>query len=299
VILKGQPWSLNELIERDGIDPKSVLVFRHRPSEPQLNKVFDWVVSERVDLFECYQTTHAPNTEAALDRAQFVASFIRYRPKQALFIGLYRKTGLNRILSTAECTERPLHRELMALGMSGYKASEGERSVVEFGLERTDWHLNWSERLIVEWPGLERSWYRWLDRNHFPISAIAEESTLRAPMPDWSEIVLDWHQLSVLPSLWRSALSHWRGIYLIIDQSDGFQYVGSAYGGENLMQRWNEYSRSGHGGNKGLRGRDHKRFRFSILQRVSPDMSDADVIAIENSWKDRLRSRTPFGLNEN
>ena len=295
----GHPWTLNDLLEREGIDPKTILVFRHRPWEPQLNKVFDGIVSERPDLFECYQTTHAPNTEAALLRAHYVVSCIRYRPKQALFVGLYRLTGTNRLLTTQECIDRPLHRELMSLGMGGFKASEGVRTVIEFGLERTEWQARWSERLIVEWPGLERSWYRWLDRNVFPIAAIAEESRLKAQMPEWHDLVLEWQQLAILPAEWRTALSHWRGVYLIIDQTDGAQYVGSAYGSENLLQRWSEYAKTGHGGNKGLRGRDHSRFRFSILQRVSPDMPDSDVIAIEGTWKDRLRTRVPFGLNEN
>ena len=42
-----------------------------------------------------------------------------------------------------------------------------------------------------------------------------------------------------------------------------------------------------------------KNSRFSILQRVSPDMEQADVIAVENSWKERLHKREPFGLNDN
>lgn len=291
--------TLNQLIEASGLDPSRVLVFRHRPYEPQLNKIFDWIVAERLDLFECYQSTHAPNTESALERASHVVSCIRYKPKQALFVGLYELSGTNRVLSLTECVARPLHQELISLGMSGSKATDNRLSVVEFGLELTKWQAQWSGKLIIEWPGLERSWYRWLDRNTFPVAAIAEESRLKGPMPVWSDIALDWHQLAILPSDWRAALSHWRGIYLIIDQSDGLQYVGSAYGTANIMQRWSEYARTGHGGNKGLRSRDPNQFRFSILQRVSPDLPEAEVIALENSWKERLRSRAPFGLNEN
>ncbi len=294
-----EPLTLNNLLERDGFDPSKVLVFRHRPWEPQLNKVFDWIVAERRDLFDCYQTTHAPNTESALVRATHVASFIRYKPKQAVFVGLYELTGTNQILTPEQCLARPLHQELMKFGMGGFKASEDRQSLVEFGLIETDWQAHWSGKLIVDWPGLERSWYRWLDRNTFSIAAITEESRFRSPMPNWSEIALEWQQLSILPSDWRAALSQWRGIYLIIDQSDGLQYVGSAYGAENLMQRWCEYARSGHGGNKGLKLRDPNNFRFSILQRVSPDLPDSEVVALEGSWKERLRSRAPFGLNEN
>lgn len=277
---------------------RKVLVFRHRPWETALNGVFDWIVAERRDLFECYQSTHAANTEAALSRATHVASFIRYKPKKALFVGLY-KIDATRKLSVEEYQSRPLHRELMDFGMGGRKASDGRDAVIEFTMLDTGWYAQWSRRLIVSWPGLERSWYRWADRNHFTVDAIAEEPLLISPMPDWHELALDWHELGLLPSAWQAALRQWRGVYLIIDKSDGFQYVGAAYGRDNILQRWLEYARTGHGGNKLLRERDSRNFVFSILQRVSPDLPDGDVVDLEKSWKLRLRSRAPFGLNEN
>lgn len=290
--------TLNGLLEASGIELNEVLVFRHRPWEPSLNRIFDRIVSQRRDLFDCYQSTHAAHTESALLRARYVASFIRYRPKQALFIGLYQNES-NRRLEVADCESRPLHRELMSLGMGGHKASDSRKTVIEFDLKETGWQSQWSERLIVEWPGLERSWYRWADRNVFPVEAIAEQSGLIEPIPSWDEITLDWRELATLPAHWQAALSQWRGIYVIIDQSDGMQYVGSAYGRENILQRWLEYARTGHGGNKALRLRDPANFRFSILQRTSPDLIDADIIALEGTWKKRLRSNAPFGLNEN
>lgn len=290
--------SLNALLEVSGFDLSRTLVFRHRPWEPALNKVFDWIIAERRDLFDCYQSTHAANTESALARATHVASFIRYKPKKALFVGLYR-VETTRVLSVDEYQKRPLHRELMRLGMGGHKASDGRESVIEFTMNDTGWNSDWSRRLIIDWPGLERSWYRWADRNSFTINAIAEGPLLIAPMPDWQGLTLDWQQLALLPGGWQAALAQWRGVYLVIDRSDGLQYVGSAYGRENILQRWLGYARTGHGGNKLLRDRDPNNFIFSILQRVSPDLPDTDVIDLENSWKSRLRSRAPFGLNEN
>jgi hypothetical protein len=274
------------------------LVFRHRPWEPGLNKVFDWIVAERRDLFDCYQSTHGANTEAALARASHVASFVRYKPKKALYVGLYRVDAM-RTLSVEEYQNRPLHRELMHLGMGGHKASDGRTSVREFSMTDTGWNADWSRRLVIDWPGLERSWYRWADRNQFGVNAITEEPLLIAAMPDWQELTLDWSQLALLPTAWQAALAQWRGVYLIIDQSDGKQYVGSAYGRENILQRWLGYARTGHGGNKLLKNRDPNDFVFSILQRVSPDLPDSDVIELERSWKSRLRSGAPFGLNEN
>ena len=38
---------------------------------------------------------------------------------------------------------------------------------------------------------------------------------------------------------------------------------------------------------------------FSVLQLLSQDAELPMVIALENSWKERLHSRVPFGLNSN
>jgi hypothetical protein len=94
------------------------------------------------------------------------------------------------------------------------------------------------------------------------------------------------------------ALSEWRGIYYIFDEASGKGYVGSASGNENILGRWKNYEATGHGGNAQLKPLDSQGFRFSILQRVSPDMGAAEVVAIENSWKERLHTRL-HGLNDN
>jgi hypothetical protein len=56
---------------------------------------------------------------------------------------------------------------------------------------------------------------------------------------------------------------------------------------------------SGHGGNALLKNRDARNFRFTILQRVSPDEDPWEVNRLEGTWKKRLHTRTPDGLNEN
>lgn len=290
--------TFNELLRLSGIAEKDVLVFRHRPNELKLNRLFDWIVAERADLFDSYQSQHGRNTESALKRAKFVASFIRHRPGTALFVGLY-EVATSRLISVDECMNRPLHRELMSLGMTGIKATAGRERVVDFDLRLTDWHARWRGKLIVKWPGLERSWYRWADRNEFAVEAIAREDLLVPRMPDWQRLVVNWSELHLLPASWCLQLREWRGVYLIIDQSDGKQYDGSACGSENIFQRWMDYSRSGHGGNRLLKGRIPANFRFSILERTSPDMPSEQVVSIEISWKDRLRTRAPDGLNDN
>lgn len=298
--LAAAPLTFNELLTRSGIALSDVLVFRHRPAEPAINRIFEWLVAERPDLFDSYQSTHAPKTEAALSRARYLASFIRHTPKTALFVGL-SDVASSHSITLAEALARPRHRELMALGLQGDKASEGRETLLEFQLRPTGWHEDWCGRLVIDWPGLERSWYRWADRaaNSFTVRAIAPESLLVRAMEPWDRLTLDWRELAILPQRWQDALAQWRGVYLIIDQQDGKQYVGSAAGADNLLQRWREYGRSGHGGNKLLRARDPGGFRFSILQLTAPDLPAEQVVVLEQSWKLRLRTAAPHGLNEN
>ena len=67
---------------------------------------------------------------------------------------------------------------------------------------------------------------------------------------------------------------------------------------DNLYSRWLNYSRTGHGGNTGLRKCKPQDLLFSILELVSPQANAAEVLRLENSWKDRLHTRS-CGLNKN
>ena len=104
---------------------------------------------------------------------------------------------------------------------------------------------------------------------------------------------------------WRTALSNVAGVYLITDTSTGKHYVGSAYGGDGIWQRWTAYATSGHGGNRELcdllkaEGPDHAQFfQFTLLEICDMNSSDEQIINRESHWKTALRSRE-FGLNRN
>jgi hypothetical protein len=193
----------------------------------------------------------------------------------------------------------PAHREMKNYGMKGFTLKEGRPSIRLFDLAPTDHYSHWKGKLVVDWPGGERSWWRWADRNSFPIYAIAEESLLVPHPLEWFDLVLDWKELSDLPSRWEHAFSQWRGVYYIFDELDRKAYVGSASGKENILGRWRNYAANGHGGNKLLRKRDPQNFQFSILQLVSQDMEREQVISLESYWKKRLHTKAPQGLNEN
>lgn len=293
--------NLNDLLRANGADPQHVVVLRHRPYEPELNKVLPWLAAEKPEVFNAYQQTQGQKLEnvmKGLAGIGFVASFIGHAPGKALFVGLY-SIGEFRPLTIDQYWKIPAYLEMKAFGMEGFTEQEGRSFVLWFDLALTDFCASWKGKLIVGWPPPERSWWRRAHRNEMPIHAILEDSVLDAAMPEWDGICLTWDQLAVLPTRWKSVLSEWRGVYYINDSSDGKAYVGSAYGESNLLGRWLGYAATGHGGNQLLRQRDPKNFRFSILQRVSPDMEPSNVIRLEATWKDRLHTRQPSGLNEN
>jgi hypothetical protein len=284
----------NDLLRDEGIESKEVLVFRHCPKQPKLRKVLPWLVDQSPDIFNVYQQTQGPKVEKAMLRAKFVASFIGHEAGKAIFVGLYAVNG-HRSLSFTQFWQEPANVELKTkYGMRGM--TDEHSSMLSFDLVCLEFRTKWKGKLIVCWPGQEVSWWRWADRNRFVIHAILEESALVQDMPSWQRLILTWDELAALPTSWRAKLKEWRGIYLIFDVFDGKSYVGSAYGDKNLLGRWLNYAKHGDGGNKNLKSRDPTTFRFSILQRVSPDMDETKVIQLEHAWMDRLHTRT-HGLN--
>ncbi len=106
---------------------------------------------------------------------------------------------------------------------------------------------------------------------------------------------------------WKAALENVKGVYLIVDKSNGKKYVGSAYGDAGIWARWSCYIGNGHGWNDELtklidrEGIDYARrnFRISLLEYRAARTDDRIIIERECYWKEALCSRGPFGYNQN
>ncbi len=290
--------TFNDLLTKAGFDLTTLMVLRHRPTEPQLRKVLPWLAAERPTIFNAYQQAQGERVEKAMQSAKHVAAFIGREAGKATFVGLYRLAGWKSMKVDA-LKKLPEMAELYTFGMKPSLEDVQRGSALWFDLQPLDWHANWKGKLVVQWPGKELSWWRWADRNTFDVHAIREESEFEAAMPAWDELVVSWEELHVLPTRWKQRLKEWRGIYYIFDTASGKGYVGSASGPENILGRWLNYAASGHGGNKHLKTCDTTNLVFSILQRLSPDTPVEEVVQVENTWKERLHTRHPSGLNDN
>lgn len=285
---------LNDLFDRSGIDPSDVVVVRHRPSEARLNRIMPWLVSERPDLFSAYEAVQDRRAAATFRRRRYLASFLGLQPGAGVFASL-SQIGDVQQLSDRDYRSDPAQSELFNLGLATTPTSS---PVSRFNLSRIDGWDPWAGRLVIDWPGKELSWYRLAERNAFAVRFISEESLFAKSMPHWTALNLTWTELQTLPASWKSRLAGWRGVYFIFDTSRKAGYIGSAAGDENMLGRWTQYGRTGHGGNVRLRTCDPRNLRFSILQLTSPDMTSSDVVALEANWKMRLHTRD-HGLNAN
>lgn len=281
-----------DLLVKQGFALEKIMVMRHSPASPSLRKVLPWLAEEKPAAFNAYQRWQNPDAEKALMKAGYVASFIGEGDK-AILVGLYEQCGSNPV-TNEQFLAIPALQELKPFGLTGI----GERQTAQwFNLKLLNSLAAWKGRLIVKWPP-GRLWWRWLLSNDFTVHAIHEESVFASVMPPWDQLRLTWADLKVLPMKWKDALRQWRAIYFIFDISDGKGYVGSAFGAENLLQRWLEYATTGHGGNSKLRQRNPDNFRFSVLQRPSQDLEKIDIERLESTWKGRLHTRE-YGLNDN
>src|SRR5262245_54793783 len=106
--------NFNDLLTGKDLDPRQVVVLRHRPTEPQLNKVLPWLAVEKPELFNAYQQTQGERVEnvmLSMVGVGYVASFIGHEAGKALFVGLY-SIGKSRPLTYTEYWEVPAYIEL-------------------------------------------------------------------------------------------------------------------------------------------------------------------------------------------
>lgn len=150
--------------------------------------------------------------------------------------------------------------------------------------------------------------------NYFEQMVIAElfkESYTGERFPGYENINHDFGALEAIfrndrPD-WKAALENVKGVYLIVDRSNGKKYVGSACGDAGMWARWSCYMRTGHGSNDELttlitrEGRDYARrnFRISLLEYRSTKTDDKVILEREGYWKEALLSRGQFGYNKN
>ena len=291
-----------DLLRGAGFDLRDVAVMLHQPSIAGQRGALLSLVNDHPDLFELYQDNHPKGPEATLKARKYAASFVVNDQGEARFVGLYRVLRWA-YRSYTELAADP-HRTALAGKITGetisfYDGREGDGRAV-FDLELLPDFAALKGRLIVPRPA-GRAFLRLAENCSLPITRIEETARFIPPMPSWDGLVMTAQDIRTIPQPWADKLSQWRGIYHIVDISDGARYVGSAYGEENILGRWRAHVQRDRGVTVELAKRDPIHFRFSILELLAPNAVMEDVVGREGSWKERLATREPHigGLNKN
>ncbi|WP_281052433.1 GIY-YIG nuclease family protein [Vibrio cholerae] len=259
-------------IDTDIFDSKKIKFVRHKDSRHEYREL----IKDRDELLK-YQAEQSKNV---FKDCEYIFSFFGLESSKALFIGVF-KVG-----------------EIKSANNKFY-----------YELTEVDGFDDYKDRVVINWGKAAISWHQWANENDKEVVEILPKGYL-GNFPGLLNFALDFNELRMLSENteankdWFYNLSSVNGIYLILDKKTGEQYVGSAYGKNGIWQRWSEYARNGHGGNKLLRelcesdANYHKNFRFTVLQTLPSNLSDNEVIAHETLYKEKLGTRA-FGLNAN
>ena len=254
------------------------------------------------EVFNFYQSVQKENK---LDAHRYILSFLVSNEGKTIFKGIYEINGKEK-LSYSHFEKLPLTQEskthyieLANIGLFDY-----------YSLNYLDKLSDLTNRMVINWGGGELAWFQKYNIEKpkeiteiLPIGYFKE-------FKSYMDISITRSELEYLfkssdgNSIWKNKLEAVDGIYLIIDEENGDQYIGSATGKNGLWGRWSTYFENPTGGNKRLiekikKDNDcYKYFRYSILEVFPKNLTKDEVILKENLYKKKLGSKA-HGLNDN
>lgn len=260
-----------------------VVLYRHKDQKYPLVK---YIGTRELALYQANQTR-------AEEPGTLILSFFGHRDDYGLLLGAWKVTG---VMPTRDAERAGL--------LQGTIENLGDEPSYFHTLEEVDLLQDVRLKLEICFGPPAIVWRRVLTpQNTYPVRLLPD-----CPVPfrglNNVSLVMSELRMVLTDPVWQRELSAISAIYLITDEHSGRQYVGSAYSGLGLWQRWGDYARTGHGDNielihvlKQAPGRVNE-FRFTLLEPLPASTAPDAVIARENYWKIALGSRT-HGLNRN
>lgn len=283
------PLKFNALLKDEGIEPLEVRLLRHQTGKIRGRTPYTLWRDDPAG-FEQYQSTQdsAPR-ERARFRGRYWAAFVVPPGGATLFVGLYEVELMGQV-SAGQIDP------LTGVAVGAEKAYPYDQYLTR----RVEALSAYIGRLSIHWgdsASASRAWVQKAanqDKVIVELTRVFQEETF----PGFSRLIRPLSEITTMPLSWQAILRATKGVYLLACPRTGEHYVGSAYGEDGFLGRWNAYIASGHGGNLGLRGRDPSDYLVSVLEVAGSNMSPDEIIALEGVWKLKLHSRD-MGLNRN
>lgn len=276
--------------EFDAADKKRVRLIRHKDNrkvkiidgKEYTNSLYDIYLNDN-EVFMNYQSEQVKKRFMDVD---YIVAFIGEEGVASRFVGVYKNMGL-----------------IKEIG------DYNDEVLAKFDFQEVGGFELLKERVIIDW----RNPVSWLQNyiNEMPVVRI-DRGLKEDNIPVFSrfeDVLLDYNQLSRIFETnnieWKSKLESCNCIYLILDKSNGKQYVGSTYNKQGIWGRWAQYAATGHGGDKDLKplleadpNYARKNFQWCILETLPLKILEEHAIDRESLYKRKFGTRD-FGYNNN
>ncbi|MBC6437090.1 MAG: GIY-YIG nuclease family protein [Rhodobacteraceae bacterium] len=287
-------FRLNDVLHAHSLPPEETVVLLHTPPERRLAKLLPFLAEASPEVLEAFQAVHSSRPTKTLRKRQYMVSFVRLLSGQMAFAGAFCNCGVEDRPAADICADPAMRRVIDEFGANTYLEDDGVETWPYFNFKRVPALADYVGRIQIIHQG--RTYARLAETLDAEIVEFTQASVMATHPPDWRDFIVTGPELRTLPKSWAARLREWRGIYLIVNENDGARYVGAAYGEDNLLGRWRTHVARDRGVTAALCRLNPRNFRFSILERVSPDALRDEVIALEQSWMKRLHTKD-HGLN--
>lgn len=271
----------NTVLQEGGLSLTEVILLRHQDQRAARGRTPYELWRDNTSAFNLYQAHQGTDGRPKLSRAGYWAAFVGTPAGETLFVGLYHAQYRGLL---DQDTPTP-HRD--AIDKAG--------TCDVYDLNPHDHMADLIGKLYVDWGPGTRAWVQRADRQNKPITEL--RTAFKEPaFPGFLNFSAPLSTIDRLPTTWATTLRASRGVYILTCPTTKEQYVGSATGIDGFWQRWQDYARTGHGGNIALKSRTPSDYQVAILQVAGTDATNDDIIAMEERWKKKLQSKE-MGLN--
>lgn len=289
--------TIQELLKDRGVDfdAKKVKLVRHdslRTPRVQDKIIFDGTLYEmyRRDYqrFINYQNEQKIKNFINVD---YIVSFLSEEGTKARFIGVYQNLGIKNTID-------------------GDGAFFNFQEILAFS--------NLKDKIVIDWGKGTRQWIQnWETKKEI---IRIDEGLIDRDIPlftRYEDVILSFSELKKIiesnDSEWKSVLEACNCVYLILDKSNGKQYVGVTYKNSQegqkggIWNRWSEYIKTnGHGNDKTLKEKCDNNpyyaelnFQWSILETLPINVIPTVAIDRETLYKKKLGTRNNENYNNN
>lgn len=288
--------TIQELIKRKDAEfgnYKKIKLVRHdslRIPKIQGNIIYDGTLYDMYcydyQKFLLYQNEQKNRNFYDVD---YIVSFLSEEGTIARFIGIFEKKGILRIID--------------------------ENTTLFDFQEISDFDIL-KDKVVIDWGKGTRQWIQNWDKSKEVVRI--DEGLISRKIPPfirYEDVKLSYTELKTIIEsnnlLWKSKLEACNCVYLILDKSNGKQYVGVTYKDASkgwkrgIWSRWSEYAQTGHGRNEELvelcannPNYAKENFQWTILETLPLNVIPNVAQARETLYKEKLGTRE-FGYNNN